>query len=683
VDKNKTAADISGVTENTTGHQDLTNLATCIITYGVVCLVCVTLFCFLRLYLPAIFAYYVHGGDSPAEEQAPCSLPPTLLGWIRPTFFLTLEEIENCCGLDQAMLIEFCNLAFKIFALVGIPLLVMMPTTYLYGGNRFTISDLNRFGLESLQDGSVYFWLHACFVWYVLIVAEELIICAQKSFQRRRYHWLKRMSEPRANTILVQRIAPEHRSDEALKRYFTDLFGEERIKSASVVKRTGDLKNLVKRLKEAVANNTSDATEEQKELERQVVAERERIFSEAEMAGGKVNTPSGFVTFHSRRDAQAALFLHYSGNQDNWIVSVPPSPEDVFWEDLLQEPHMENGNEVIGYTCVVMLYLGFVPVVVGLTSIAEYAEGTIKSTLFHAIVPTLGLLLFTSFLPTVLIFIFDKFFVTKAIMWMQKKLQDWYTFFQVIFVLLVTMVGSSLADAAAETLARPLSIGILMANKMPKCSRFYLNYMIMQCMATCLEITRYMNLIKFMIFRRGTTEARARELSEPEDQDYYGIGSRSARWTVNMLIGLVFCPICPLICVVTLVKFFLCKLLYGYLLVFAETRKVDLGGAFWVAQLRHVQHGLWIFWLLMCGVLTARARRRQALLAVFSAVYLLWARRRFGKLRWENLPFEEVQGFVADSLQFGSYVQPELSHGYVARAKSPTRGARLTRPRSF
>uniref|UniRef100_A0A7S1S2S4 CSC1/OSCA1-like 7TM region domain-containing protein n=1 Tax=Alexandrium catenella TaxID=2925 RepID=A0A7S1S2S4_ALECA len=226
--------------------------------------------------------------------------------------------------------------------------------------------------------------------------------------------------------------------------------------------------------------------------------------------------------------------------------------------------------------------------------------------------------------------------------------------------MLVTLVGSSLLDAATKTLSRPLSLGMAMAFEMPKYSNFYLNYMVSQWMSSCLELTRYINFIKFLTFRRTNPEERARELAEPEDQDYYGIGSRSARWTANALMGLVFCPICPLICAVTFVNFFLCKLVYGYLIVFAETRKVDLGGAFWVNKCRHLLAGLWIFWLLMCGELTARAQPRQALMALFSGVYLLWAMRRFANLRWLTLPFEEVVDQPPDLQMAGSYVQPEL-----------------------
>jgi len=408
-----------------------------------------------------------------------------------------------------------------------------------------------------------------------------------------------------------------------------------------------------------------DKEEELRVLEEQIARERARIHEEAEDPHGTVTTHSGFVTFRSRHDAQAALFGIFCGEQDKWRVSLPPAPADVFWEDLDQTIYTENLNEVIGYFLVGVLYVGFVPVVVIITNAFRFAEGhvdTKTSALFASVAPTLGLMLFTSFLPTMLIYIFDKFFVTKAKMWMQKKLQVWYFIFQVIFVLLVTVVGSSLLDTATRTISRPLALGRVLAESLPWYSKFYFNFMVIQCMSHCLEITRYFNIFKFLIHRETHGEARARELAEPEDQDYYGIGSRSARWTTNAVVGLCFCSVSPEIVLMTIVNFSLCKLIYSYLVVFAETRKVDLGGEFWVDQLRHLRLGLWIYWLLTSGEITLRGTLGQAVFATCSVMYLWWGRRRFAKLLWEHLPFEEMAGPENDRSRVeGTYEQPELT----------------------
>jgi hypothetical protein len=57
------------------------------------------------------------------------------------------------------------------------------------------------------------------------------------------------------------------------------------------------------------------------------------------------------------------------------------------------------------------------------------------------------------------------------------------------------------------------------------------------------------------------------------------------------------------ICVLGFICFFICRVAYTYLLVYSEIPKPDTGGAFWCAQLHHVQQGLFIYvlclWLKM------------------------------------------------------------------------------------
>merc|ERR1719265_1329109 len=99
---------------------------------------------------------------------------------------------------------------------------------------------------------------------------------------------------------------------------------------------------------------------------------------------------------------------------------------------------------------------------------------------------------------------------------------------------------------------------------------------------------RYVPLGKWMMAKQLYSEEEARQMSEPEDQDYYGLGSRTARFTINLCIGIVFGTLSPPINLLTWINFAVCRLVYGYLVNFAETKKPDLGGKFWVHSLYHV-----------------------------------------------------------------------------------------------
>merc|ERR1719230_1869600 len=136
----------------------------------------------------------------------------------------------------------------------------------------------------------------------------------------------------------------------------------------------------------------------------------------------------------------------------------------------------------------------------------------------------------------------------------------------------------------------------------------------------------------------------AREMAEPEDQDYYGIGSRSARWAINMNIGIVFGTLSPPFCFLTFMNFLVCRIVYGYLIPFAETRKPDLGGPFWVTKMKHMFFGNIIYCILMTGVFVERSDSwGPAAIAAPSIFYVIWSMQRFETMfAWEKLPNTEV-----------------------------------------
>merc|ERR1719235_2421322 len=159
-----------------------------------------------------------------------------------------------------------------------------------------------------------------------------------------------------------------------------------------------------------------------------------------------------------------------------------------------------------------------------------------------------------------------------------------------------------------------------------------------------MNLTRYVILFKFLSFRKFYDEEEARQMSEPEDQDYYGMGSRSARFTINMVIAIVYGTLSPPIMILTLINFCVCRLVYGYLIPFAESKKPDTGGAFFVSQLKHLFVGMGIYSVMMTGVLFGRATSSgPAYIAGPSIIYVVISARKFtNSFHWEKLPFKEL-----------------------------------------
>uniref|UniRef100_A0A7S1QCL0 CSC1/OSCA1-like 7TM region domain-containing protein n=1 Tax=Alexandrium catenella TaxID=2925 RepID=A0A7S1QCL0_ALECA len=134
-----------------------------------------------------------------------------------------------------------------------------------------------------------------------------------------------------------------------------------------------------------------------------------------------------------------------------------------------------------------------------------------------------------------------------------------------------------------------------------------------------------------------------------------------------MAIVIVFGTLCPPINLLGFLTFFLCRIVYGYLLVYAETRKSDTGGAFWVTQLQHVFVAVIIYCILMIGVLFMRAKTPGP--GFIAVAGLVWTVASFYKFNtshsWERLPIQDLVLETKSSSKtkregVGQYVQPEM-----------------------
>lgn len=256
-------------------------------------------------------------------------------------------------------------------------------------------------------------------------------------------------------------------------------------------------------------------------------------------------------------------------------------------------------------------------------------------------------------LPTIFTFIFRRFFVLEADAWSQHKLQNWYFVFQIVFVILVTAVGTSLFEFARSLIQDPLSIFEVLSNALPSTTHFFMNYLLLQFSTNAMQLFRLPNLAKFVAWQELYGEEDAKKMSEPEDQDFYGIGSRSARCTILLGIGVVFGTYSPGILLLTLINFAGLRLIYGYLVTFAEMRKSDLGGVFWVSSLHHVQLLLFVYCVAMIGAVAGRGSDQSwwsmlALLPTLIVAPSFYA-RFVSAYRWDLLPVGTVRHTLTSS----------------------------------
>lgn len=367
------------------------------------------------------------------------------------------------------------------------------------------------------------------------------------------------------------------------------------------------------------------------------------------------NTTNGFVTFSSRHYKEMALNLTFRADEEEFRCQVPPAPSDVIYKSFMSDEAAQRIYHLIGYFWIFATFAVYMPYVMKVsmyTNMSFLAERfpfferiqtdyPIATDTYNGLMCSLGIDIFMGMLPTLLSFIINTFWEPQANAYLQIYIQNWYFYFLVTFVLLVTGVGNSLYERLVQLAHQPMEALDFFFSAMPRATHFYMNYMVLNNVTQAMVLTRYINLLKYIGYRLFYDPEGAHQRSEPEDPDYYGIGSRSARFSLMFAICLVFSTLAPLITVLGMMYFGLCRLFYGYLLVFAESRKADLGGFFWQQQLKHVQVSVYIYIALMAGVCSARGPIWTCGLVPLSAgVFHFVACARFDAFRWYSLPFE-------------------------------------------
>jgi len=681
----------TGMTLNAAG--DFNSFISALATNAGFTIFCVFVFGWLRLRYPIMYNNNVIEGFAPGKPEE------TFWGWFRPTMAVTIEEVSQSITLDHAMLLEYTHFCMKTLAFIGLPMMCIMgPVNWIFGGDAAGQDRLSYLSFGNIQLKSNLFWVHAFVVWYVVLVVTFMTHSAMRQFLEKRKRWLYQMSEQRANTVLVESIPDEFQSEEKLRGFLQKALPGASVRSVYIAKDTDQLQALIAKrdnakyyLREAEAKLAKDPgaapmvrdgymggqveaipywRRQAEEVEPQVKAERGRVQEESRNVGG-VNTSSGFVTFEERSSAEILLRLDgcLAADEDQWEMYHAPQPSDILWADLTQDDSAQAVRTAIGYLLVVGLYFLYMPAVIGITNIANLVDFSKfglapVQPFWQAFAPTIGLQIMVAFLPTFLILIFKAFFTCRAEAWQQHKLQIWYFWFQVVFVLLATAVGQNVRKFTSTLFGDPTSIFKVLAETMPYATHFYMNFLVLQWMSHSMNFTRYFPLFKYKAALGLYDEKEAKAFAEPEDQDYYGMGSRSARWSIAMAICIVFGTLCPPINVLGFLTFLLCRMIYGYLFCFAEIRKADTGGAFWVTQLQHVFVSTILYCVLMIGVLAMRAENYgPALIALPSLIWTAGSLFKFNRYSWDKLPIQDLvlgDDLPAKGADSGKYVQPEM-----------------------
>jgi len=668
-------------------------------------------FCLLRNLNPVVYHRLVVSENKEPVEDVSTSVAQArsvgLFDWIAKVYNTTPEEEVARAGLDGWAFLELLRLNTRILVWIGpVVLLTVGCANWQASENMPGLNPLSRLDVGSMSPGSTHLlWVHAASVWLVIIISGWHVVSAHEDFTERRFEWLKAIPRPRATTVLVKNIPEIYRSDKALRDYFVALFTEGVVERAYVVRKTGSLPKQVERLEDgrytlALARKRWEQSgcpgpeerygaqlevcqRRRDQLAEQVVVSQAKIEEAVARRDPIVCSSSGFVTFTTELAQRLASREQYRRDVTEFVLDMPPDPSDVIWGSLTEGGVRRTTWDLVSWFCLLLLFVFWSPLVViisgwtTLSSINEYApfvgrfiqEHPRAQPLITGFLSTASLKLFMALLPMILLSIITRFKNLKAGAYAQLHLQSWYATFLVLFVLLVTTLGQGFTSTIAIIARQPSRIVELMASSLPYASHFYFNYIVLGYLTLALEMMRASNLIQYWFYRHfySFQPEEAKQYSEPEDQASYGIGTRSALQVLMTAITFTFCSCSPLVVVFALPYFCLGQMVYGYLIVFAESKKPDLGGEMWIQTMGQLFSVLLLYVLLMVGVLLAKLNGDwlgPPSAAASAILPLYWTWFRVNSLAYESLPLEEVvkasqakkEGVHQNE---GKYVQPE------------------------
>lgn len=634
-------------------------------------------------------------------------------------------------GLDGYMLLRFHTMCCRLCTTLGwLLMMVLCPLHVLFGSNK-AAGPLSVFGLDSIdandrQQGAL-FWVHTVFIWVVVyVVGAELISTQENNFLVYRYGWLSALPRPRATTVLVENIPREYRSDKALFDFFSSVFPMDSIDSTYVVRvlnsdlgvKYKDVKLAKKRLEIAEGKakrdgvrpkvkdlkgldvNWRDITrrdEDALDLFSEEVAESEEKFLQAQMdakdlveqQGGvdlAVFGREGFVTFTSRKWQALALDRRYRADARDLVCSLPPDPQDIIFSDFTQNIAAIRARVVGGYALFVLLLMVGTPIfsmivacmtpeflistdINFLVDLGRFIEANDNlNALLQGVGQPLAFKCLMNCVPMGLYIIIHHCTVLKAGTQEQARLQEMFFIFQVIFVVFSPIFGRWLVIHAYSFIQDPAALFGKLEESVPQSTNFILNLVVTSWLSVCAFLCRPIVLLRYTLSRAMFDPHDAAVRNQNEHPAFFGTGVRMSKATIMMTLMIIFCLMCPLICFAVLVYFMIGRNVWRYLLLKAEQKRADTGGAYWVHSLNQLWASLFMSIVVNGVILWMRSNKASGhpwpgVVSLLSVVIFFRMYSHFSGLEWETLPLEKVVELdrAYFTVQGEEYIQPELA----------------------
>ncbi|KAI1850250.1 hypothetical protein JX266_004108 [Neoarthrinium moseri] len=338
------------------------------------------------------------------------------------------------------------------------------------------------------------------------------------------------------------------------------------------------------------------------------------------------NRSAVFVEYESQAAAQRA----YKGNTTSHIMKPPnisiPSrligvpPKEVIWNNLAI-PHAIRISRKSAANVIIALLIffwSFISAFVGSISNVNYLSDNFEWLRWIQNLPDPILGLMTGLLPPLItsllssyVPIFMRYIAKKSgeptTVTAELQVQNWYFLFQVIQIFLVTALSSSATAFIPEIISQPHQIPLTLAKNLPKSSKFYLTYFILQGLGSSAKnVLNYSDLFQYYFFDRTVNNTPRKKYSQYTSLKGISWGKVYPKFTNFVIIALAYACISPLVLGLACVGLTLFYASYRHNLFFVIQPKLETKGRCYTRSLSQILTGVYVGELALIGLMGLR-----------------------------------------------------------------------------
>ncbi len=291
-------------------------------------------------------------------------------------------------------------------------------------------------------------------------------------------------------------------------------------------------------------------------------------------------------------------------------------PSDIFWPNMQIFWWERISRRAIGVSIITVLVIFWaIPsAFVGMISNLTYLTNKLTFLRFIYKLPSSLLGLVTSLLPTVmmtiLMMILPMFirFVAKlsgaiSIQQIEYYTQQSYFAFQVIQVFLVTTVASSITSVITQIMDRPSSVMSLLSSNLPKCSNFFVSYVLFQGFSISGgALLQVVTLILFYFLGQLLDNTPRKKWIRFNDIGSYSWGTTFPVYTNLAVITFAYCIISPVILLFAGVSFLILYICYQNNINYVYGQAPDALGIYYVRALFQSMVGIYLGEICLMGI---------------------------------------------------------------------------------